>query len=362
MLQQKVNGSDAEDDSDASAAGAGAEAMDHLKRFSEWYADFHGYISLIVCIIGVLCNLFNIAVLTRKELINTTSYLLTALAVADLLTMLSYIPYALHFHVLYGTPSSPDRNCYPWIVFLWFHVNFSLTTHTASIWFGVLISAFRYSYIRTTTDTASVAMVRLQMRRVSWALAIVCTLTVVVLLPNYVSLRIVEELHPDDNRTMYEVTSVNSSEWILDEVMTQLNFWTHALVIKIIPCGLMSIFGFLLIQTMTVSHRRGKELKGASAGQKSRRAKRHQRTTAMLVTIILLFLATELPQGVLALLSGLDSEFFERYYVPLGDIMDIVALVNNGINFALYCSMSKRFRLTFLALFCPCFCKKLPNP
>jgi len=73
----------------------------------------------------------------------------------------------------------------------------------------------------------------------------------------------------------------------------------------------------------------------------------------MLVAIILLFLATELPQGALALCSGLTEYCFHAYYAPLGDTMDIVALINNGINFALYCTMSAQFRQTFSRLIAP---------
>ena len=70
----------------------------------------------------------------------------------------------------------------------------------------------------------------------------------------------------------------------------------------------------------------------------------------MLVTVVILFLATELPQGLLSLCSGLVKDCFQSYYVPLGDTMDIVALVNNAVNFALYCTMSARFRQTFARL------------
>jgi len=73
----------------------------------------------------------------------------------------------------------------------------------------------------------------------------------------------------------------------------------------------------------------------------------------MLVTIVLLFLVTELPQGALALCSGLTEHCFRSYYAPLGDTMDIVALINNGVNFALYCTMSAQFRLTFARLISP---------
>jgi len=68
---------------------------------------------------------------------------------------------------------------------------------------------------------------------------------------------------------------------------------------------------------------------------------------------VVLFVVTELPQGGLALCSGLVEHCFHSYYAPLGDTMDIVALVNNGINFALYCTMSARFRQTFARLVSP---------
>lgn len=38
-----------------------------------------------------------------------------------------------------------------------------------------------------------------------------------------------------------------------------------------------------------------------------------------------------------------------------GDFLDILALTNSGINFILYCSMSRQFRKTFIVLFRPAF-------
>jgi len=58
-----------------------------------------------------------------------------------------------------------------------------------------------------------------------------------------------------------------------------------------------------------------------------------------------------LRQGVLALISGLKPIYFTTLYAPLGDVMDIAALVNNAVNFILYCAMSRQFRQTFLELF-----------
>jgi hypothetical protein len=71
----------------------------------------------------------------------------------------------------------------------------------------------------------------------------------------------------------------------------------------------------------------------------------------MLLAVVVLFLLTEFPQGVLNLLSGLLECFVSEVYNPLGDFMDILALINNGINFLLYCTMSKQFRDTFIEVF-----------
>lgn len=73
----------------------------------------------------------------------------------------------------------------------------------------------------------------------------------------------------------------------------------------------------------------------------------------MLVAVLLLFLLAEFPSGILTLLSGiLDEHYLQNVYAPLGEIIDMIALINSSVNFVLYCSMSSVFRETFLQLFC----------
>jgi len=83
----------------------------------------------------------------------------------------------------------------------------------------------------------------------------------------------------------------------------------------------------------------------------SERAREHNRTTAMLLAVVGLFQLTELPQGVLTLCSIFIPNFFRDVYWPLGDVLDIAALLNNSINFVLYCTMSRQFRETFVETF-----------
>lgn len=86
----------------------------------------------------------------------------------------------------------------------------------------------------------------------------------------------------------------------------------------------------------------------------SRSDKRTDRTTRMLIAVLILFLVTEIPQGILGLLSAYVGDcFFRNCYHKFGELMDILALLNSSINFILYCSMSRQFRMIFGQLFKP---------
>ncbi len=68
--------------------------------------------------------------------------------------------------------------------------------------------------------------------------------------------------------------------------------------------------------------------------------------------IISIFVFTQLPQGLILLID------FDLY-IRLGDLFDILSLLNNSVNFMFYCTMSEGFRNVFQELFCSCL--KNPN-
>jgi len=96
---------------------------------------------------------------------------------------------------------------------------------------------------------------------------------------------------------------------------------------------------------------KGRRLESEKAGE-------YNRTTSMLVAVVLCFVVTELPQGVLAFLSGIDNSIFQSVYAPLGDVWDILVIINSSVNFLLYCIMSKLFRGTFCDLFVAPLCMR----
>jgi len=93
-------------------------------------------------------------------------------------------------------------------------------------------------------------------------------------------------------------------------------------------------------------------------------------TTPMLAAVLSIFLVAELPQGLMLVLTGIfSSESFHKkvnrmklskyfvaiqIYLPLGDFMDLLSMLNSAIGFIIYVGMSRKFRSVFLQLFFDC--------
>ena len=311
-----------------------------LAEFNDWYKDVHGYLAATVCVFGIIANILNIVVLTRKNMISATNCILTGLAVSDGLTMLAYFPFALRFYCIYGTEPTPERNSSGAIRFMLFYACFSVVVHTVSIWLTVVLAVFRYIFIKYPRHAQTMC----SLRRAKIATFVTYVVTLIVCLPNFVTYKITTV----DNGSIYYVQVRMDSQ--LDTDVYKMNFWVQAVVVKLVPCIGLTILSVLLVRCMHKAEARRKHLRGKKDDDTNRDRKTN-RTTRMLLIVVILFVLTELPQGILSLLSGILPSFFDQIYSPMGDMLDILALVNNGINFILYCTMSKQFRETFIQVF-----------
>ena len=326
-------------------------AYNSLTYFGSWYANIHGYLSTCVCVFGIVTNIFNITVLSRKNMSTPVNNILTWLAVSDMITMVSYVPFALHFYILNNpTYITPEKNDWPWTVFMLFHLNLVNTTHTISIWLCVLLSILRYAHLRSPARGELIRVRRLKLSRAF--IACVYVGSAIMMTPNFITKEIIEKNTSTSSVYIIRDTNIGNSDYWTTVLV---KYWLYAITGKLLPCVLMLIFGSLLIYKIREKTRKRKHMMQISCTNRTRLSE-HSRTTKMLLTVIVLFLATELPQGILIVLSITIPNIFDHIYVPLGDLMDILALVNNAINFVLYCSMSQKFRHTFIEVYCSCLC------
>lgn len=156
------------------------------------------------------------------------------------------------------------------------------------------------------------------------------------------------------NVTLYYV---NVSDLATSTYLADINFWVYSVVIKIIPCVALTVLSLRLICALLEAKQRRAKLTGHGGGggrAKADKERQTDRTTRMLLAVLMLFLITEFPQGILGLLTLLlGKRFFQDCYQNMGEVMDMLALVNSAINFILYCVMSRQFRNTFSLLFLP---------
>lgn len=316
-----------------------------LKRFHKWYAGVHGYASIVVCTFGIICNIMNIVVLTQKNMITSTNYILTSLAIADMFTMVSYLPYAIYFYCL-TIPDYSYHHPFGWIVYLLFNTNFIITCHTIAMWLTVALAVFRYIVVCHHTLGPKLC----NLWRAKITIVAVLIATVIFCIPNYI---------------MYTTEKLEHGGWWFDKnyfvtpFHQVFNFWLFGVVLKVAPCVLLTVLSTLLIRAMHIADKKRRRLKSQGKRAESERASEHNRTTAMLVAVVLCFVIAEVPQGTLAFLSGVDSDIFMNVYVPLGDVWDIIVLINSAVNFILYCIMSRQFRKTFQDVFLKYFHRKL---
>ncbi|CAH4030593.1 unnamed protein product [Pieris brassicae] len=316
----------------------------------EAYNGIHGYVSLIVCTIGVLANTMNVAVLTRRDMAAAPiNRLLKWLAVADVFVMLEYVPFSIYKYLL--LPETLDFS-YSWAMYLLFHMHFAQILHTASICLTLSLAIWRYIAIKYS-DRSHILCTE---RRCSIAILSSFILPPILCIPTFMVFDIHTQNVSDTRgrpELAYHVDSNNQGS------LYQLNFWVHSVLIKLLPCSILTIISLWLIRALYSANQHQKNLRNYSScpaaekmvKRQHKADKRTDRTTKMLLAVLLLFLVTELPQGILGLMSGLlGSCFFKRCYGLFGELMDFLALLNGAINFILYCSMSRQFRQTFRQL------------
>ncbi|XP_003746589.1 sex peptide receptor-like [Galendromus occidentalis] len=332
-------------------------------RSHRYVHHIHGYLALVVCVLGIIANILNVAVLSRKNMISPTNCILIGLAVADMLVMCFYLPYCIMEFI-----TEREQDClidgvmvacrsYPAVLYTLICSNATVVFHTVSTWLTVALAIFRWMAVAFPSHSRQLC----SMKRAKIAIGLTYVGTFIACVPNYFSFTVHDVLAKGigsgDTMVSYRV---DFAELKYGEGIRKFNFWTYSVLMKLIPCLALTILSTALVRALCEAEDRRRRLKGRAPnpdGASSHNQRSADRTTRMLLAVLLLFIVTEFPAGVLSLLSGIDPDFFESY-VRVGDIFDILALINSSVNFILYCTMSRQFRKTFALLFTPRWLKK----
>lgn len=286
-----------------------------IKKFHFSFSSIHYRLSLCVCIFGTITNVLNFIVLTRKDLRTHINFILAGLAISDFLVMVIYIPYALDNG--FNMKTKYERLTYSYACYVFSHATLSQTAHSVSIFLTIMLATWRYVAVCHPNKKNNF------MKRTMLVIVASYIISPIISIPIYMSLTIKEfnvTLNSNDtingevNRTIYKV-------WP-SEIATnhqQAYLWVYSVIIKLLPCIALTFLSLQLIRALYEAKKRKAKLTGNISIKLLTKKKQADRTTKMLIAVLLLFLITEFPQGIMGLFSALLHENFYHFcYQKLG--------------------------------------------
>ncbi|KAI6225635.1 Blue-sensitive opsin [Aphelenchoides besseyi] len=347
-----------------------------LSSVAAMYNSFHTPIYLVLCFLGVLANSCFIVVLCRRTMRkNPFNYFLIAIAICDLTLMASYFIFKqVEF-------CNPIYFSYLWTVVTLAYAITSVLFHSLSLWLTVMMAVLRYLVLRESTTTGSS---KLNTYRSAWiGILIAVIISLIGNALNMIRYQIKDggmayvplKCYVNDSEYAHYFTpgqKVHNYQLIQPSFWScawdRFSFWTAGVILKIIPCALLTIFMIQMIRLLIEARDRkarlcstpgsacGSQGPGSSNGGKGQA----ERTTMMLIFIVAVFLLCELPQGILVIATG--STKTVRYALPhLGNFVDLLSLLNSSINFLLYAFMSQVFRSELVLMFGVCLPQSVRN-
>uniref|UniRef100_A0A0K0EYL8 G_PROTEIN_RECEP_F1_2 domain-containing protein n=1 Tax=Strongyloides venezuelensis TaxID=75913 RepID=A0A0K0EYL8_STRVS len=324
----------------------------------QMYDKIHVYIYQILCLLGVPLNILIIVVLLRPQMRkNPFNLYLIVIAICDLILMANY--YIFHFiercHPYYYT--------YIWIIYTKLYAITSVLLHSLSLWLTVIMAIHRYIVVKNSNGSQS---------KISWnsykitllGIGIAICISLIGSTPNTLRYEIQDNglvgaeprcLVKGSKYAHYytESSQIEAYQFVRPNFWNcnweRLTFWIAGLLLKVIPCMLLTIFMTLLVRILIKARERRNRLCGSRTIPCTAKTQA-ERTTAMLTIIVAVFLVTELPQGLLILIKGVYAAT-EVIHLYLGQFLDFLALLNSSVNFILYTTMSYQFRSQFIETF-----------
>ncbi|VDM36654.1 unnamed protein product [Toxocara canis] len=288
---------------------------------------------------------------------------LTCIAIADMGTMSSYLVYLLRYEF-----NRDEENSYPygWVLFLKTHAVISIALHAVSLYLVVFMAYIRLCAIRARNSRwLQTHLARFTSLMIAVVVFVLCIPTLLAheIYPQKRSLQyyttVSDEQHKPTvayNKEYYDNTdikySIGFSAMFLQNncALLKMNLWLTGIMLKAVPCFLLLWLTFALLLKLRANRRKRMLLLG-TRNDKSKDGSLRDRTTSMLLLMLCVFLSTELPQGVMAVLNAIYTKQFHLFvYLTLADMLDLLSLINCYVGFTVFFCTCTRYRQTISML------------
>lgn len=326
----------------------------------------------LIMVIGVIGNTITIVIMTRRRMRSSTNNYLASLAIFDMLYLIFI--FVLSF-AQYPNLNEPKYHYY-WT--LW-PVSLMITDacSNSSVWLTVTFTIERFIVVSHPIKGKAICT-ESRSRKVVFCVVLICfTYT----LPTPFEWLVIEKLNPETNSTIL-VPSL--SDLGRNTVYKSIYYWLTAALFVFVPLLLLFFFNSFLIRSVHISRKQRSDMtqsklhsspsphstnganatsKGNASKMDANSSKQETKITVMLIAVVILFFLCQLPTAVMLIFTSIHDfpEKTREFYLirGLNNIFNFLMAINAAGNFLLYCMFSRRYRKTFVNVFCPCLKSKL---
>ncbi|KAI6240024.1 FMRFamide receptor [Aphelenchoides fujianensis] len=371
------------------------EVMISLQVPLDWALPLYGFAMPGIVALTIATNSFIVLVLSHRYLRTPTNYILLAMAITELLTGLSCLPWLLYYYTLDGRNAlcsveafiryQTDRifglpafwcSSFPYMATL-----LPSIFHTAACWLTVYLALQRCIYITLPKLVRSYCTIK----RSKQAIMVICIVSILIFLPEFFgtynqTFLVKNHRHNglDSEERASERKPPSYEQSAASSTTIRCTGCTHSA--HTLPCILLVCFTWKLISAIRLADKRHAYLiarsntsrkytvESADAFETERSMKRSTRSTRqrtsfseskrvqglkqntrMLLAVIFLFLLTEIPAALIfsVHVSAVAFQISFIHYALLNKLLivrNVLIVLSYPFRFAIYCGMSTQFR------------------
>ena len=341
------------------------------------------YVALTICLFGIVCNILNLCVLLQRRLKESPYTYLTGLAIADMLTLISFSPLSI-------VRGDYIRQKHLLIILMRLatYIYMPLANYFGQVSIMITVALTIERYLFTTYPLRTQSFCKPRYARM--IIAIIVLVCAILNLPRVLFSTIEEVIAP--------VGSLNQSScatypFLLDSSSNEqcfcirlilrdpsgsyqnIYFISMLITNQILPGLLLLLLNWILIQRVQRSNRYTlRELVARQHGHitlpftptiptiKQRRLREEHRLTKTLVAVVVVFLVCNTftiisyPNFVRKITEKRHPKYYHRGFRIQTLVTNIMLLLNYSINFFFYCAFNHKFmdtlKMTFRHRFC----------
>lgn len=299
-----------------------------------FYHPIHSYLATAVCVFGTVSNSLNMIVLLQKQIRSTASILLIGMAICYIKLDLLHLTLGIH-QIIYQAHVPTLK----WLIFELCTAHSSFALYGLSTWLTVYLAVVRYSQLKDPSANFQ------RHKQTIWNIAVLAVGALLCCVPNMLSV----ELRPNGivrSDVHWHIGESNFSMNLAGYPL-KLAFWCSGVLFFLLPSALLFILICLMLPILHNFKTRRRRLRLSS-----RNLPGGEPHLSLIFSVLVVFLVTNLPQGVLTILCAfLNQSYRENIFDILAEPMELLLLLNISIGLILNCVISSQFRETFLQVF-----------